>query len=446
MRRLLAPGSLVAVGVVGFAALTSVLLNDGRVRAQAPALTAAPGAPAGERGKAIYDKHCLECHGSGGKGDGPAAHMLTPRPRDFTSARYKIRTTETGSLPTDADIQRSVRQGLGGSAMPAWQDLLSDADINAVVGYIKRFAPRFASEIPQVIVPADTPAGWTENAARGQAVYETLQCGKCHGTDGRGTGAVTSSFMDDWNHPLRATDLTEPWTFHGGTTSTDVYMRFRSGMAGTPMPSFKETASETDMRDLAAYVVALARRPVWEMSADEVKTLYARHDSEAKANPVRRGQYLVETMMCTLCHTPIDENRRAIDGAYLAGGLRMTVPPFGTFTAYNLTSDKETGLGNWTDDQVRQALTKGIRPDGSRMLPFPMDWAAFALMPADDIDAIIAYLRTLPPVRNKIPEPDTPALPAYLWGKFKILILGQEPPLEVHYGNAGDMAASGGAR
>jgi hypothetical protein len=79
------------------------------------------------------------------------------------------------------------------------------------------------------------------------------------------------------------------------------------------------------------------------------------------------------------------------------------------------------------------------------MLPFPMDWPSYALMPETDINAIVAYLRTIPPVRNKIPPPDTPILPAYLWGKFKVLILGQEPPLVVYSGNAGDMTA-GGAR
>ena len=77
----------------------------------------------GSRGKEVYDVRCVECHGALGKGDGPAAHLMMPRPRDFTLARYKIRSTETGSLSTDDDLQRSVRQGLYGSAMPAWQKI-----------------------------------------------------------------------------------------------------------------------------------------------------------------------------------------------------------------------------------------------------------------------------------------------------------------------------------
>src|SRR6476661_7381401 len=77
--------------------------------AQTPA--APSGAATAPPGKAVYDAHCSECHGSTGQGDGPAAPFLTPRPLDFTSGKYKIRTTETGSIPTDADLLRSVADG-----------------------------------------------------------------------------------------------------------------------------------------------------------------------------------------------------------------------------------------------------------------------------------------------------------------------------------------------
>ena len=98
------------------------------------------------------------------------------------------------------------------------------------------------------------------STSRGAAVYTKLQCEKCHGSDGRGTGAVATTFEDDWRQPLRATDLTEPWTFRGGSTSSEVFMRFRAGMSGTPMPSFKDAASDAEMWDLANYVVSLARK------------------------------------------------------------------------------------------------------------------------------------------------------------------------------------------
>jgi cytochrome c oxidase cbb3-type subunit 2 len=388
-------------------------------------------------GKSVYDRHCAECHGTGGQGDGPAAPFLTPRPRDFTVGRYKLRTTESSSIPTDEDMARSVREGLPGSAMPAWKGLLTDAQIADVLGYLKSFSLQFASGQPTAVTLGIPVASTPQSVARGRQVYERLQCMSCHGTDGRGAGATRSTFEDDSNQPLRATDLTEPWTFHGGSTPRDIYLRFRTGMSGTPMPSYVDAANGGEMWDLANYVASLGRKPLWEMNAEEVEAFYARQDAEERANPVKRGAALVETLNCTLCHSPVDEQFRALPGMRLAGGLKVRLGPFGEFVSYNLTSDKETGLGNWTDDQIKQAVTRGTRRDGSRMMPFPMDWASFSSLKPQDLDALIAYLRTVPPVSNRIPSHRQPFLPVYLWGKFKLLMLGDDPPIDFFPGNAG---------
>jgi mono/diheme cytochrome c family protein len=401
--------------------------------------SSAPSAPP-SRGKQVYDAHCVECHGADGKGDGPAAHLMIPRPRDFTRGRYKIRSTESGSVPTDDDLLRTVRQGLYASSMPAWQKLLPDDDIKLVVDYVKTLSPRFKAEQPIPVQASASVASSETSITRGAGVYEKLQCGKCHGTDGRGTGAAATSFEDDWGQPLNAADLTEPWTFRGGSASDEIYMRFRSGMSGTPMPSFKDAASDAEMRDLANYVVSLARKPVWEMSADEAAAFYAREAAENKANPVKRGRYLVNTLGCTACHSPVDEQKRILPGMYLAGGLRISAQPYVELITGNLTSDKETGLGAWSDDDIKRVITRGTLRDGTRLLPFPMDWPSFSTMKADDLNAIVAYLRTVPPVHNKVPAPKWTFLPAHLWGKFNMLILGADPPLMFHAGNAGSTA------
>src|SRR5882672_7919262 len=138
------------------------------------------------RGKSVYDARCVECHGETGRGDGPSAAYLTPRPRDFTSGKYKIRSTETGSVPTDEDLIQSVQQGLYATAMPAWARILSDADIRDVVAYIKTLSPQFTQPPRPVTVGAGVPSS-AESVARGHQAYEKLQCGKCHGNDGRGT-------------------------------------------------------------------------------------------------------------------------------------------------------------------------------------------------------------------------------------------------------------------
>lgn len=394
------------------------------------------------RGKAVYDAHCVECHGDSGRGDGAAAAFLNPRPRDFTTGKYKIRSTETGSVPTDDDLIQAVRQGLYGTAMPGWDRILPDDDIRAVVGHIKSLSPAFADPPRPAATGVGVPSS-PESVGRGKSVYDKLQCAKCHGSDGRGAGAVTTEFKDDYGQPLRSTDLTEPWTFHGGATARDVFLRFRTGMTGTPMPSFADAASDSEMWDLANYVVSLGRKPVWSMTADEVKAFYAQQDAAAKANPVARGKYLVQTLGCELCHTPFDEKKRPLPGMSLAGGLLIRVEPFGDYPTGNLTSDKETGLGNWSADEIKRAITKGILRDGTRLLPYPMDYASLSTLKPDDLDAMVTYLRTVPPVSNKVPPPRRKALPTYLWGKFKMLILGDDPPMVFFPGNAG---TAGGPR
>jgi cbb3-type cytochrome c oxidase subunit III len=408
--------------------------------ADAQTAPATPSAVSPQRGKAIYQKHCVECHGKTGRGDGPASPFLTPRPRDFTFGKYKIRSTDTGQVPTDEDLIRSVSQGLYGSAMPAWTQLLPDADIRDVVAYIKTLTPRFQNEPPAAVTLGPQVTSSPESITRGKEVYTRLQCRSCHGTDGRGTGAVTTEFEDDWKQPLRAADLTQPWTFHGGSTSRDVFMRFRTGMSGTPMPSFAGSANDAEMWDLANYVVSLARKPIWSMTAQEITDQYAHEADEAKRDPVKRGRYLVDTHLCAICHSPMDEDGRIMDGMQLAGGQLMRIVPFGDYPTGNLTSDKDTGLGNWTDDQIKQAITRGMLKDGTRLPPYPMDWPAFSAMTPDDLNAMVAYLRTVPPVSNRVPRPSRPMLPVYLWGKFKMLILQKDPPIIIYPGNVGTKA------
>ena len=132
-----------------------------------------------------------------------------------------------------------------------------------------------------------------------------------------------------------------------------------------------------------------------------------------------------------------------IEELKFAGGQRWNLYPFEDVVSYNLTSDKETGLGNWTDDQIKTLLTKGIRRDGTRMIPYPMPWAALAGLREDDLNAVIAYLRSLPPVYNKIPDPKSPNIFSYLWGKFQALILKKSLPLHTYPGNAGTTHGKG---
>lgn len=416
------------------AAAVLTLSTAAWVMAQAPG--ASP--PAGPTdGRAIYEERCARCHGATGKGDGREAGPLLVKPRDFTTGRFKLRSTESGSMPTDGDLARTITAGMHGTSMPGWQPFLNDAQVAAVSAYLKSLSPRFQSEVPKPVVLADPPALSPDSIVRGRAVYEKLRCASCHGVDGNGTGAVAADLKDDWGDPTVATRLTEPWTFRGGATPRDILLRFRTGMSGTPMPSFKDAATDVEMGHLANYVVSLAGRPIWEMSAPEVQTFYADLGRQEQTEPAARGRYLLNTLGCAYCHSPVTEDGAQIEELAFAGGQRVSLYPFTEVVSYNLTSDRATGLGAWTDAQIKQALTRGVRPDGSRMLPFPMPWPSYANLTPQDLDALVAGLRALAPIVNAIPAPRDLTLGPYLWGKFQVLILQRDIPGKTYPGNAG---------
>lgn len=122
---------------------------------------------------------------------------------------------------------------------------------------------------------------------------------------------------------------------------------------------------------------------------------------------------------------------------HFAGGQRWRLGPYGDVISANLTPDSATGIGRLTDDQLRAAITTGTRRDGSRMLPFPMPWTSFANLTPEDLNAIITYLRSLPPVVNRIPPPESRNIFSFLWGKFKMLVLRETFPVSGYPGNAG---------
>ncbi|HWP81035.1 MAG TPA: c-type cytochrome [Bacteroidota bacterium] len=398
--------------------------------------------PSLDLGKEIYMARCSMCHGTDGKGDGAPSRALNPKPRDFTSGKFKFRSTESGSIPTDDDLVRTVQSGLHGTSMIDWGALMSDDSIRAVIAYLKTFSRRFTNEKPKPVRVGTAIPSSKASIAAGKRVYEKLQCAKCHGDDGTGANAIQKEFTDDWGEPIRATSLTEPWAFRGGVTARDVYLRFRTGIDGTPMPSYKGSASDEEMWHLANYVLSLARKPVWAMSEQELKAFYDSQREWARNNPVAWGKYLVETKGCGDCHSPIREDGSMVRNLHLAGGQKWEVKPYATLYTANLTPDKETGIGALTDDQLRLAITRGIRRDGTRMLPFPMPWPSYASMSEEDVKAILAYLRSMPPIKNQIPERETPNIFSYLILKFRMLILKEGFPAFIYPGNAG-MAQAG---
>jgi mono/diheme cytochrome c family protein len=133
---------------------------------------------------------------------------------------------------------------------------------------------------------------------------------------------------------------------------------------------------------------------------------------ETSTDPVERGRYLVSFSGCNDCHTPgyffgMPDMARMLGGSEVG----FEIPGLGVFHGPNLTPDMETGLGNWSEEQIVVAFTTGKRPDGRELAPI-MPWRAFAGLTAEDKSAIAIYLKSLPPVSNKVPGPfgpnDTP--------------------------------------
>ena len=145
---------------------------------------ATPGPVAdGPTGEARYSTFCVACHGHEGRGDGLASAYGRTVPADFTQARFKVRSTPVGSLPTDADLADVIRRGAGGDgAMPAFA-FLSDEDVSRLVAYLKGFSPRWRQERPGSVVAL--PARVEGDARRGQGVYSAWGCAECHGPSGR---------------------------------------------------------------------------------------------------------------------------------------------------------------------------------------------------------------------------------------------------------------------
>ena len=223
-------------------------------------------------GKAVYDKWCAGCHGVDGKGKGPAATHMLPRPRDFTIGLYQIRSTPNGSLPTDDDLMHIIDQGMPGTAMPGWTNVLSQQEREQVRDYIKTFSQAFknAKEAPKALSFGKAPGADEKRIANGKAQYEKIQCFKCHGQAGRGDGQSASTMKDDTDYPIRPADLTEPWYFNGGSTVEDIYRRLRTGVDGTPMPTFSDLIdakqmTEADLWDVALYVRSLGPEKVPEV-------------------------------------------------------------------------------------------------------------------------------------------------------------------------------------
>jgi len=207
-------------------------------------------------GKNTYAQQCTPCHGLDGKGEGEAAYLLYPKPRDFTTAQYRIVSTWE-RFPTDEDLYVAISRGIPGSAMPSWAHL-PEKTRWGLVHYLKSLATRpfsvnmnESTEGTGIIKIPPEPPYTREAEAKAQQLFADA-CAPCHGLTGRGDG-VQEQF-DDKGFPTRPRDLTQG-VFKGLPEPQEVYRRIVAGLPGSPMP-MSDWAYGEDAWHLTHFVLA----------------------------------------------------------------------------------------------------------------------------------------------------------------------------------------------
>lgn len=209
-------------------------------------------------GKQVYETYCSGCHGLKGDGKGVAASMLGTKPRNFTRGMFKFISSSPGSLPTDADLMRTLVRGIPRSSMPSWA-LLSETDRTNVIEYIKTFSERWQTASPPTPISFGSIPEWVGSAqsvAKGKAVYAKMGCANCHGELGLGDGHSAATLKDAEDNPIKPFNFREG-SLKGGARVEDIYRTFYTGLAGTPMPSFGGILSDEDNWHLVSYIVYL---------------------------------------------------------------------------------------------------------------------------------------------------------------------------------------------
>lgn len=211
-------------------------------------------------GLRVYADKCAPCHGAQGRGDGPAAYLLYPKARDFSSGQFRLTSTQSG-LPSDADLLRTLKRGIPGSSMPPW-GYLPDSTLQALISAIRFLAaegraatlmesggmPReqalaAARDVLSPGSPVDVPArpDTGVSLALGKHLYGTA-CSPCHDLDGR--GLKKQDLKDDDGYPIFARDFTQG-VFKGGSEPEVLALRVVRGLPGSPMPGIPYSAAET---------------------------------------------------------------------------------------------------------------------------------------------------------------------------------------------------------
>jgi mono/diheme cytochrome c family protein len=219
-----------------------------------------------QTGRGSFVRNCSGCHGINADGQGLAAPMLLPRPRNLVEGSFKFRSTPSGSLPTVADLIRTLNQGIPNSSMPSF-NLHSEKEKLALALYVRSLRPDWEKNVGQPYGFAPPPEGlltkkglFVEGAIRGKKLYMEA-CHTCHGNGGLGMGPGAEGLTDQEGQPIRPANLTSI-KFKSGRGAKDIFRAITTGLDGSPMPAFADTYSDPQRWDLVAYVLYLRGQTV----------------------------------------------------------------------------------------------------------------------------------------------------------------------------------------
>jgi len=214
------------------------------------------------QGRYVFEKNCVVCHGRWGDGRGEMAEGMRPKPRPLTSGVFKFRSTPSGFLPTDEDLEQTLRRGIANSSMPSFAHLPA-RDIQPVLAYLKTLSPKWQHrENYAVPIPPIPEPTWLQHEeesqphrAAGSRLFVT-HCAPCHGVHADGRSDLAAGLEDQWGEPCPPSDLTQD-VLKCGPELRDLFQALTTGLDGTPMPSFAGALSDFERWEVVAYVASL---------------------------------------------------------------------------------------------------------------------------------------------------------------------------------------------
>jgi mono/diheme cytochrome c family protein len=251
---------------------------------------------------------------------------------------------------------------------------------------------------------------------RGSYLVNTvLTCGNCHTPKGPTGDIADKAFSGglSWDEPpfkVTASNITQDRdTGIGSWSAADIKTLLRTGVRpngvtiAAVMPTgFYDIMTDADIDAVAAYLRTLKSisnkvpDPIYKMDAPRQVFPGAEKPMPASAmsDTVTRGYYLATIAHCMECHTPMEKGRHDFKADLGKGGFEFP-GPWGVSVSRNITSSKTKGLGNWSNAEIKRAITQGVSKDGSKLKP-PMGYEYYAHMTDADLDAVVAWLRTVP--------------------------------------------------